>query len=206
MATPGVYQKEILVNKILLFLLLSLTFAINAQEQNICRNPDIMFGYFNGVLTQQKEADDALIKFKERYGTETDNGQHIEYELFYNHTRNIQDFTETFKQRLAEHKELEGRYELFFEALRGSGTWWDRLTKAVTAFVDIFADLTNKFLSLAIRSLTALAGTSHTIEDYAKHQQLIDKHLLYGSKLLLVAHSQGNLFSQIQNLNIIICW
>jgi len=44
------YPKEILVNKILLFLLLSLTFAINAQEQNICRNPDIMFGYFNGVL------------------------------------------------------------------------------------------------------------------------------------------------------------
>ena len=92
----------------------------HAQDAT-CGANGVVFGFFNGVQTTERQAQNALklIQEKQLYGTTTPNGEPITYDLFYNDTEGLSDFVETFDQRLQEQNGLlAGRYELipFFRA------------------------------------------------------------------------------------------
>ena len=76
--------------------------AGHAQES--CERAGIEFGFFNGVKTQERSAQDVVEEFLPLlYGRTTPDGQPISYTLYYNDTQaGITDFVETFDQRLQE--------------------------------------------------------------------------------------------------------
>ena len=49
-----------------------------------------------------RQADDALDYITLIYTTASPKGEPVEYELFYNHSKGLSDFVETFEQRLKE--------------------------------------------------------------------------------------------------------
>lgn len=131
------YQMEISVNnlfKTLILIACAFINMINTAYAQITGNPcepkPLVFAFFNGVQTTDLQAEDALKKMKILYGESVPssiNGQKIQYELMYNYTQGFEDFVETFDQRLKEHIKLNDdehmRYELFFQAVKGNGSW-----------------------------------------------------------------------------------
>jgi hypothetical protein len=100
--------------------------------QETCERAGIEFGFFNGVQTQESVAQRVAEEFlPEQYGLTTPDGQPISYTLYYNDTQaGITDFVETFEQRLQEQDGLlAGRFELFFSAMNGGGSWWSQITE-----------------------------------------------------------------------------
>jgi hypothetical protein len=171
---------------------------VRAQTNtSACSTPGgIQFGFFNGVKTTKDEADRALNTLEQIYGTKTPADETITYQVFYNHTNGIEDFVETFEQRMAEQaSELKDRFELFNEAVRGSGRWIDSIKSAVPAYVGAFDGVLQLFQAFVVRVLTGWIAKPPTFTDYAKHRNQIDSVTQEGKKLLLFAHSQGNLFA-----------
>jgi len=166
-------------------------------DTNVCtRQATVVFGFFNGVQNTTIDAGRSLVHLQRLYD-DPDNS--MEFELFYNSTNGMEDFAETFDQRLDEQfTEMRNRYELFFGSLRGGGGWWETirnipsLADRATDFLDSMAEVAT---TGAIASITrAAAGLSETNSDYLEHRQRINGHALEGRKFLFVAHSQGNLF------------
>ncbi|NTV95115.1 MAG: hypothetical protein HGA75_06810, partial [Thiobacillus sp.] len=89
---------------------------------------------------------------------------------------------------------LAGRFELFFEALRGDGPWWSRIVDSIASVADILKGLVDLHQAATIAALTNLFGNPPTTVNYVEHRARIDSLALEGQKLLFVAHSQGNLF------------
>lgn len=165
--------------------------------QETCESEGIEVGFFNGVDTTKTQAETALAWMRKLYPSTTPKGQPINYTLYYNDTEGFSDFMETFEQRLMEHAGLlGGRFELFFEATRGGGSWWDALTRAIPATRDVLTGLGNTFLASVVRGLTerflAPPATYATVSQ--RHRDQIDHAVGQGRKMLLFAHSQGNLF------------
>ncbi len=166
--------------------------------RDLCLPDDLFFGFFNGVQTTRRAAEDHLMSLKLLYGTEAPTGESIRYELLYNYTNGFEDFVETFAQRLQEQDGLLAqRFELFFDAVAGAGQggWWRAITSAIPAVAHLLASLVDLGLAKAVRALTQLAGDPPTAANMAEHRLRIDNALLEGRKLLLFAHSQGNLFA-----------
>ncbi len=184
------------------FILLTFSVISNANVAETYRDNDVRcapsgvgFGFFNGVNTTDEEADEALRKFQHKYGDKTPNGETIKYELFYNQTEGLRDFAETFEQRLQEQEGiLAGRFELFWEALNGGGSWWDAITEAIPSTASILADYLTWVEDKTLELLTSWIETPSTLPDYAQHQAQVVTWVQEGRKMLFVAHSQGNLF------------
>ena len=111
------------------------TFCAPSFAQESCERTGIQFGFFNGVDTKLEFAQEVVDRdLPEQYGRTTPNGEPITYALYYNDTEGFSDFVETFDQRLQEHNGLlAGRFELFFSAMKGEGSWWEALTGVVPA-------------------------------------------------------------------------
>lgn len=176
-----------------------MTFTASAQETtdgNICRNTDVVVAFFNGVNTTPSGANRAKEELKRIHGKKSVAGDSIQYEVFYNYTDGFEDFVETFEQRLLEQDHiLEGRYELFFEIMRGDGPWWSSIIEAASSTAALYEAIGDKFRADTIQSLTSLMGNPPTTANYSEHQAKFDNWVLKGFKLLFVAHSQGNLFA-----------
>lgn len=167
-----------------------------APESNVCGAAGVAFVFFNGVQTTAEEADVALEEFRRLYGDTSAKGDAIRYEVLYNYTDGFEDFVETFEQRLNEQGGLlEGRFELFFEALKGDGPWWSRIINTVASAADILKGFVDWYQASTIATLTNLFGNPPTAVNYVEHRARIDNWVLEGQKLLFVAHSQGNLFA-----------
>ena len=168
--------------------------AIAAND--LCTAHGVEFGFFNGVRTTPAKANVALQEFKRLHGTTNSAGDEIQYELFYNYTNGFEDFVETFEQRLHEQEGLlEGRFELFFEAINGDGPWWSRIINSVSGAAGILEGFVDWVRASAVQQLTTLLANPPTTVNYAEHRLRLDNRILEGNKLLLVAHSQGNLFA-----------
>ena len=90
-------QKIILLFSILLFTLsISLPTQSAELNPNICGNSEVVFGFFNGVKTLKIEVYDAIKEFKKIHSAQFENGDKIEYEVFYNQTAGFEDFVEIF--------------------------------------------------------------------------------------------------------------
>lgn len=199
--------KGIPVNKILskfLCLLLSAclsagaplgAYAQTTPNANLCRAIGVAFVFFNGVNTTPAGATAALEEFRKIHGTTSPAGDPIRYEKLYNYSNGFEDFVETFEQRLLEQEGLlGGRFELFFEALNGNGSWWSRIIDVVASADGILTGFVDWYKAAVINELTSLFGNPPTSLNYLEHRARIDNLILEGNKLLFVAHSQGNLF------------
>ncbi|TNF57241.1 MAG: hypothetical protein EP308_02665 [Burkholderiales bacterium] len=130
------------------------------------------------------------------YGRTTPDGQPINYTLYYNDTQaGITDFVETFEQRLQEQDGLlAGRFELFFSAMNGGGSWWSHITETLPALSGLLGGLFDTFRSYLIRDMTADFGNPNMAEVSQRHREQIDHAIAMDKGLLLFAHSQGNLY------------
>gem|GEM_PF-314750 len=188
-------------NKVFTYLLaltcvLFLTCNVYANDaDDICipkKQSKIIVGFFNGVMTDDVAAEKGLKEIK-KLNLATSNNEIIEYEVFYNETKGIFDFIEVFDQRAQEYKQvLVGRYE-YMRILNSSHKWWERMQAKGLMLSEFLNAVQNAMLEIIIDNLK-LISNNPTAQDYAKHNNRIDNHILEGNKLLFVAHSQGNLF------------
>ncbi|MGF1901688.1 hypothetical protein [Aliivibrio sifiae] len=169
--------------------------SINEKK---CEVQGIVFGFFNGVLTTEIQAKDALNKLKKIHGNKNEDGEPIKYELVYNYSNGFEDFVETFEQRLREQEGLLAeRYELFFESIHGGGDWWGIIIETVPSAIELRDELTDFAQAAAVEILTKFIENPPTLENYSEQQTRIDTWIAEGKKLLFVAHSQGNLFVNV---------
>lgn len=166
------------------------------ETRNLCRDSGIIFAFFNGVQTTSAEAHRALNEFRRIHGNERADGENIRYEVMYNHTNGLEDFVETFQQRVLEQEQiLHGRFELALELINGGGTWWEKLGQLATTLPQIRDDFLDWYRASIVESLTSLADNPPTLNNYAEHQSRLDTWIVEGKQIVMVAHSQGNLFA-----------
>jgi hypothetical protein len=171
--------------------------AVASESDGGLCGAEVAFSLLNGVQTTLDQANLSLGEFERIHGARAaGTGERIRYEVLYNHSTGFEDFVETFEQRLLEQEGLlEGRFELFFEALRGQGPWWSSIISVASSAASILTGLVDWFKTAAVTYLTTLAADPPTMANYAEHRTRIDSMVLEGRKLLFVAHSQGNLFA-----------
>jgi hypothetical protein len=167
-----------------------------ASTVNLCRDRGITFAFFNGVMTTEFDARKAMNEFKLIHGNQSYLGEPIRYEYLYNQSNGFEDFVEVFEQRLLEQEGLlEGRFELFFEALKGEGPWWSTIIDSISEAVEVLKGFVDWCNAAIANVFTSIIGNPPTMSDYVEHRSRIDNWVLEGQKLLFVAHSQGNLFA-----------
>ncbi len=178
-----------------LVVLMAMLFPLHTLAQDDCEVTGVVFGFFNGVQTTERQASYAVAWLRKLSPSTTLSGQPITYELFYNDTEGFADFVETFEQRMQEHGGLlAGRFELFFSAARGEGRWWNALILAVPMLRDVLDGFFDLFRAAAIRNLTAGFGDPNMTEVADRHKAQIDHWASQKKQMLFLAHSQGNLF------------
>lgn len=169
--------------------------ANTSTENNICSSDaETVVAFFNGVLNTDDDVDISLRELKQQLGQTVSDGTVLRYEKMYNHTNGLEDFVETFEQRLREQEELAGRYELFFQAITGQGTFLTRLSTRIAEVATNMNQFSQVVQARVIRNLTTLLADPPTMSNYQEHRTRIDNWGLEGKKLLFIAHSQGNLF------------
>jgi len=171
-------------------------------ENNLCVPQGYTFGFFNGVWNTVEQAHEGLDKFKLIYGT-TLNGEPINYEVFYNQTGSkagttgMQDIAEVFMQRATEIDntgEYGKRWEYFWEAFTGERKLTDKILNFFPSAANLIANLYSDVTSKIIAGWSYLLSNPPTEADYARHNARLDTLSSQGQKMMLVAHSQGNLF------------
>lgn len=199
-ATKNFYKALFLV---LLFSISSSLLPLNGYTQvtdpaSACAS-GYKIGYINGVWTSLIQANQNVEELQQRIGN-TYNGQSLEVKLLYNQTGgnySLQDLVETFAQRANELDAtgaLSQRWDVFWELTEGDS--------ATSILLDFFAPGLRDKVSLIQgfmqdKNITDFAywlTQPPTEVDYAAHHVILDKWISSKQKILLVAHSQGNLF------------
>ncbi|WP_417763323.1 YfaP family protein [Shewanella sp.] len=189
----------------LCYVLILISFiALPLKAANLCENRGYVLGFFNGVWNDPTVdgALGGLSALKNIVGEEY-NDEPVDAELFYNHTGSAvgaswwQDIAETFMQRaneVDESGELSHRFEYLWEVITDGGSFWDRLIDLVPATAGVLDALYAQFMTNITAEIVSWFSDPPTDADYAEHSARLDEFALQGQKLLLVAHSQGNLF------------
>ena len=181
------------------------------RKDPTCYTMAHLVGFFNGVWNTKKEAEQSLeeIKKQDFVGPQW-RGAPIRYELFYNQSCKrkaddvcLQDVAEVFRQRSAE---LDGllsrRWEYFWDQVTGQSDQADSFTERLVARVvrsdkalaSWFDGLANATLAKITALSTALADDPPTAQDTAGHTAQLIRAGQRAERVVLVAHSQGNLF------------
>lgn len=189
------------MNKIIFISFLVWTLAIGSLQAqnnatNICNTDEkkVAFLFFNGVWNTKKDARNSMNLLKQRYGNKSSQGDTIVYEVMYNTTKgkySVQDIAETFAQKLKE-KGLSIRYEIYY--LLRVPYAYDMLKNI--PWIKEYIEEVEKAKTEALKKMAEnIGGTNQMQIDYAKHRVSMEKYISEGYKLLLTAHSQGNLFA-----------
>ena len=182
--------------------ILFIALFIQTQANATC-NKSYTLGFFNGVWNTQDQATSARDALRILIG-DTYSNEPVQYESFYNHTGTsvgataLQDIAETFIQRsneIDESGELGKRFEYFWEFIGSSEpTFLDKLAaflpNAASLFESVYTAITTKFAAI----ISYMISNPPTEADYESHNARLDALAAEGEKLMLVAHSQGNLF------------
>lgn len=137
--------------------------AVAQTPPSACQDNGIVVGFFNGVQNTALQATMSLFELKRIHGVKNAQEEPIRYELLYNYTAGFEDFVETFEQRLLEHGALlEGRFELFFEAIRGDGPWWRKIIDTVSSTAGILEGFVEWTKAKTIALLTGSFGNPPT--------------------------------------------
>ena len=160
-------------------------------------------GFFNGVWNTYDQATTGRDELENLIG-DTYNNEPVKYESFYNHTgstvgsNGLQDLAETFIQRSAEidaSGELGKRFEYFWEFLGSSEpTFLDKLAGFLPNAASLFDSLYTAINTKLVAIISYFTSNPPTEADYATHNARLDALAADGQKLMLVGHSQGNLF------------
>ncbi|MEE9413214.1 MAG: hypothetical protein V3V22_09215 [Methylococcales bacterium] len=161
----------------------------------------------NGVWNTEPQAMLATGALQKTIGAEY-NGQPVAYETFYNKSGNIdgsgatglQDIAEVFIQRAEEiEPDLGEHFEIFWSAVSGDADGFlEKVTNILAAeaqlAVGLLSDLYTEISTEGAAAISNILSNPPTAEDYERHNTRIETLALQGNMLLLVAHSQGNLF------------
>lgn len=170
---------------------------------SLCVPTGYTMGFFNGVGNTVDEAADGLAALRALTGTNL-NSEPIQYEGFYNTTGSVagatvlQDVAEVFIQRAKEidaSGELGNRFEFFWESLSGKKTFTQRVIDFYPSSALLFEGLYTAVISKIVAGLSSLLSNPPTEANYATHNIRLQALALQRQKLMLVAHSQGNLFA-----------
>lgn len=199
-----------LMRKLVAVLLIGLTFSTNvfaltAAPASLCTPGGFVLGFFNGVFNTKADAISGLSAIKAIDVSANTNNESVKYELFYNQTgmdragvTRFEDLVETFRQRAAEQGGvLSTRWELFWEVMHGetnSTSIAGTIGAALSSLADLFTAAQDEMRAQFVQALVAMIGNPPTVFDYAAHRTLLDAHITQKEKMILVAHSQGNLF------------
>lgn len=160
------------------------------------RTDGYVIGFFNGVNTSMVDAAHHQVLLRRRFGDKTTSGQPIQYQIFYNDSYGMMlDIIETFDQRAAL-VGLNGHYDLFWGLASGDRRGLDRVAGDIPGGVVFVEDMARLFSGETVSYLRALQQNK-VIKTSAGHRKIIEH--LTGKKskqrLVLVAHSQGNLYA-----------
>ena len=166
-------------------------------------------GFFNGINTHEEQAYASLMEIKQLMGRENIvepydpfnnlkyswyNGEIVDYETFYNQTEGwFKDILEVFEQRANEVDltgDLASRTDLLWDLIDGAGTLWDALSET-----DPRAFILREALEFSILEVYHKHITQPLDANYTDHINQLTAYIDAGQKLLLIAHSQGNLFA-----------
>lgn len=185
------------VSSLLLLVSFQNAYAQTSTGQSLCASPGFAFLYFNGVNTTPGEADKNLERLRLLYAT-SPSGEKVRFEKLYNYSNGFEDFAETFSQRVeAEEGLLSDRYELFLPTMRGSNSVLSLISNAVNGSAAILDSLRSLFSAKLISQVTSLFANPPTQWNYTEHRGRLDTLMLEGQKIVLFAHSQGNLFANV---------
>ncbi len=163
-------------------------------------------GFFNGVgntyvdgLSGMHALQDAI---REEQGSQADvqDSEDVSYQLYYNQTKStlgvpLQDFAEVFVQRANEIDHTGGvgtaYLYLFWEAQQHNH--FGALARS-TVFGSFFADFVTALKAQVLTDIAYMAANPPTEQDYAIQDAALGVEAAAGRKLVLIAHSQGNLF------------
>lgn len=182
--------------------LLALCLPTVAASTDLCVATGYTFGFFNGVWNTPAQAADGLAALRSLVGN-TYNSEPVQYEAFYNHTGStaggtgLQDIAEVFEQRALEidsSGELGKRWEFFWESLSGNKSFTDKLLDLFPSAGSLFSQLYTDISSKIMAGWSYLLSNPPTAADYATQDARLDALATQRQKLMLVAHSQGNLF------------
>ncbi|HEY4211167.1 MAG TPA: hypothetical protein VGM84_06785 [Steroidobacteraceae bacterium] len=207
------------MNRLLAVLLLALFVSQGRAQVPTAPQPcanGYTFAFFNGVGNSYADAQDgmeALRKWGFNNGEDVDllaefyANEDVKFEAFYNHTGSavsggaLQDVAEVFNQRAAELDSATGSWSgahlyLFWDqvdALVGTPGYAHAASSADAGFSDLLAKFVTSQINVLLDDL-ALLFSPPTLADYAQHKGQLDGDVASGRKLVMVAHSQGNLF------------
>lgn len=179
------------------------TVSVASADGSVCKAAGAVIGFFNGVWNTRDQADNSLFEIKQTSFLSDYSSTALEYELFYNQTiSTFGDLAEVFIQRSAEMDgTLANRWEVFWEML-GSGTGESSIAKSAISTIGqvssglagLIEGMYGEIATKTTAGLSKLLGNPPTEEDYRIQQTRIKALALEKKKLVLVAHSQGNLF------------
>lgn len=172
-----------------------------------------LLGFFNGVWNTRKQAEDGLDKLIKT--TDSVKGkQNLAYDLFYNQTGSgkpggtkvgsaLTDVAEVFDQRSQElGGVLSNRWETFWDILNakhaspksGLGSMLVLLGNKALALAQLVDTAYSAALGKLVGGFASLLSDPPTAVDLAAHITKLQKYADDGYPVVLVAHSQGNLF------------
>jgi hypothetical protein len=165
--------------------------AQTANSDSICEPSGYLVGYFNGVGSTLRNNTDSINSIKKRFG-ETKNNQKISYQLFINPTDGyLGDVAEAFKQKLdANPADTTLTWKLFWKALHAKL----KIDNPSTLKDIIYNQTIDSALDKRKAAFDALVQQANYLPVVKAQVDTLRPFLLQGSKAVLVAHSQGNLF------------
>lgn len=179
---------------------------------NIPMAPTLV-GFFNGVANTRDQANDGLVALE--LNTNTIKGkQNIKYELFHNQTgtgkpgdlklgSTLHDLAEVFDQRSRElNGVLANRWETFWDITGASHASTTSGIGGLLSLLGIKAidlallvdSIFNDMLGQFVASFAKILANPPTAADLAAHNAKLLKYAEEGYPVVLIAHSQGNLF------------
>jgi hypothetical protein len=176
-----------------------------AQQASCPIGYDVAF--FNGVgnseadaFASMKATQAAIEQTQNNGGLDVFDSEPVQYEVMYNHTQgSALDVAEVFIQR-AHEVDPTGQvgtnfFYLFWEGLQqGPPQTYGSVASSNADFLSAFRNFVNGAITADVTALAALFTNPPTQSDYADQETQLTAAANAGLKLLLVAHSQGNLF------------
>jgi len=187
-------------------LALACLFATPASAaDDLCQPGGYSVEYFNGTWETAFDAQQDLEALARLYGN-TYEDEPVTYDLFYNQTGvgrdgavQFEDLLDSFKQHAAEADGLiAARWELFWEILHGATSGDDsstaRLLEAIERLGSVVDGASADLQAQKVTALQELVASPPSLDDYATQRIRLDAHMTQREKLLLIGHSQGNVF------------
>ena len=194
------------------FFILYYLLSILLRQTSYANDSGYAFIFFNGIWNLRQDAVYSAHMLREKINLSKNfNAQPVRYELFYNQTGCVkgkisclEDIGEMFLQRIsAIDNNLKDKWDIFWKllSLKGIASITDRSifgqkSSKISVIKDAIKGLHEKLASSAAKYIASLLIHNDSLNvDLSQHENRIKTLAAEGYKLMLVPHSQGNLFA-----------